>query len=254
MSMLGKVALITGASGGIGKAGALALAKEGATIIVNGRPGNEKLNETVKLIRELGAKCYSVEADIFNSEGRKYLIENAIELAGKVDIFVNVPALNLRNPFLELALEDFEQVVASILSSGFHMSQLVARNMVDEGCHGRIIFISSVLAKMPIVNNVAYGAAKAGLNQMARAISVELAKHQITVNTIEPGWIDTPGERVWTSDSEMKEEGRKLPLGRLGAAEDIANSIAFLASDASSYITGATLTVDGAYRYKDCGG
>jgi glucose 1-dehydrogenase len=132
------------------------------------------------------------------------------------------------------------------------MSQLVARHMVERGHGGKIIFISSVHAPMPYAGSVAYNAAKAGLNHMARTIAIELAPHRINVNAIEPGWIDTPGERLVFGDEMMAREGAKLPWRRLGTPADIGKAAAFLASDDADYISSATLRVDGCFLFKDC--
>ncbi len=124
--------------------------------------------------------------------------------------------------------------------------------MVERGGGGKIVFISCVVAEMPLAQSIAYGAAKVGLNYMARTMSVELSKHRINVNVIEPGWIDTPGEREAFDDATIRSEGAKLPWGRLDTPQDIGRAAAFLASDAADYITGAVLAVDGGFRFKDC--
>ena len=132
--------------------------------------------------------------------------------------------------------------------------------MVDAGPRaaavggGKILFISSVQAQMPMARSTAYNAAKAGLNHMARTIATELAAHRINVNVIEPGWIDTPGERVAFDEQVIRQQGDRLPWGRLGTPEDIGRAAAFLVSDAADYITGSVLCVDGGFRFKDCRG
>ena len=252
MSLTGKTALVTGAAQGIGRGCALALAAAGADLVVNDRPGAGGLAETARAVAALGPKCGVIEADVFSAEARKRMVAQSIAEYGSVGIFVSNPALNIRRPFLELDIVDFERVVAATLTSGFHMSQLIAQGMVSAGRGGKIIFISSVLAEMPLANNIAYGASKAGLNHMARTISVELAAHRINVNTVEPGWIDTPGERQWASDAALEQQGKTLPWQRMGVAEDIARAVVFLASDAADYISGATIPVDGAYRFRHC--
>ena len=250
VQLRGKTALITGAGCGIGKACAFALADAGAHVIVNDRPGGDQLADICKEIEHRRGSCLAIEADVFNRGQREGLVEASVQAAGSIDILVSNPALNLRAPFLDLDVADFQRVLESTLISGFHMSQLVARGMVAAGRGGKIIFMSSVLAEMPFANNIAYGAAKAGLNQMARTISVELASHQINVNSIEPGWIDTPGERAWCSEEEIEQRGKLLPLGRMGASVDIANAVLFLSSPASDYITGTAIPVDGGFRFK----
>jgi glucose 1-dehydrogenase len=124
--------------------------------------------------------------------------------------------------------------------------------MVETGGGGKILFISSVQALMPYARSVAYNAAKAGLNHMAQTIAVELAKHRINVNVIEPGWIDTPGEHLAFTEQTIIQEGEQLPWGRLGTPGDIGKAAAFLASDDADYITGAVLRVDGGFWFKDC--
>ena len=153
--------------------------------------------------------------------------------------------------FLDYDPELFERTIAGTLTSGFHMAQLVARHMVERGGGGRIVFISSVHAEMPQANSVAYNAAKAGLNHLMRTIAVELSPHRINVNAIEPGWIDTPGERATFSEEVIEREKEKLPWGRLGQPEEIGKAAAFLCSSDADYITGTVLPVDGCFRFKD---
>ena len=132
------------------------------------------------------------------------------------------------------------------------MAQLVARQMVSYTIYGKILFISSVQAEMPFAQCAAYGSAKAGLNHLMRTISVELSQHRINVNAIQPGWIDTPGERDHFSEDEILQEGPLLPWGRLGRPEEIGKAACFLVSDQADYITGTILTVDGGFLYKGC--
>lgn len=135
-----------------------------------------------------------------------------------------------------------------ILWGAFHASQLAARQMVKQGEGGSIVMISSVHAYRPYPLSTAYNAAKAGLNHMAFTWAVELAAHRIRVNVIEPGWIDTPGERKYFSEEEIRERGKQLLLGRLGTPEEIAKGVAFLVSDeTASYVTGTRLRIDGGY-------
>ena len=151
---------------------------------------------------------------------------------------------------LKLDPETFDRTLAGTLSSGFHLGQLVARRQVERGEGGKLLFISSIQAELPMAGTVAYGAAKAALNQMMRIMAVELAPHRINVNAIEPGWIDTPGERAAFSDEVICREGRHLPWGRLGTSDEIGKAAAFLVSDDASYITGTALVVDGGFRFR----
>jgi len=142
-------------------------------------------------------------------------------------------------------------VLVGTLHGAFYMSQLVARHMVERGKGGKIVFISSVHARRPFPRSVAYNAAKAGLNHMAFTIAGELLRHRINVNTIEPGWIDTPGEHETFGDDAIRDAAPTLPWGRLGTPEDIGKAAAFLASPDADYITGASLLVDGGFLLRE---
>lgn len=251
MDVTGKIALVTGAGRGIGKGCALELARHGADLIINDRPGSPDLSSTTDEIRALGCTCHSIEGDVFSREGCEKLVAQVLEAVDHIDIFVSNPAYSRRFPFLEFPADEFERTLQGTLASGFHMSQLVARHMVERGEGGKVVLISSVQAELPIALCCAYGAAKAGLNHFMRSIAVELSQHRINVNAIEPGWIDTPGEHVAFSEEEIRERGQQLPWGRLGQPEEIGKAATFLCSDAAEYITGSVLAVDGCFRYKD---
>lgn len=253
MNLSGKVALITGAGRGIGKGCALQLARRGAEVVINDRPGSPDLEATAAEIRALGRICHTIEADVFSRTGCEQLLAAALAAVERIDILISNPAYSRRCAFLDYPPEEFERTINGTLISGFHMSQLVARHMVARGGGGKIVFISSVQAEMPIILCAPYGAAKAGLNHMMRSMAVELAPYRINVNAIEPGWIDTPGEHVTFSDETIADEGQRLPWGRMGLPEDIGNAAAFLVSDEADYITGTVLPVDGCFRFKDCG-
>ncbi len=252
MKLQNKIALVTGAGRGIGKGCARQLAMNGADLIINDRPGGEDLEATAIEIRALGRSCHVIESDVFTRSGCELLLDFALKAAGRVDVFISNPAYSRRCAFLDYAAEEFERTIQGTLTSGFHMSQLVSRHMVARGGGGKIVFISSVQAEMPLSLCVAYGAAKAGLNHMMRSIAVELCVHRINVNAIEPGWIDTPGEHITYSEETIAEESKNLPWGRLGLPEDIGRAAVFLSSDDADYITGSVLPVDGCFRFKDC--
>lgn len=252
MDLSGKIALVTGAGRGIGKACALELAQRGAEIVINDRPGSELLESTAEEIRSSGRTCHAMAADVFSREGCEKLVQDAIAAVDEIDIFISNPAYSKMIPFLEYPPEEFERTIAATLTSGFHMAQLVARHMVKADKGGRIIFMSSVQAERPYSLSCAYGPAKAGLNLLMQTIAVELAPHGINVNAIEPGWIDTPGEHVTFTDEQIEKAGRNLPLGRLGQPHEIAKAAAFLASDDAAYISGSVLAVDGLFRFQDC--
>lgn len=251
MRFEGKTALITGAGRGIGKGCALELARGGAKVVINDRPNSPDLQSAVAEIEALGGEAIGIEADVFSRAGCEKLLREALEAVNSVDILVSNPAFSSRQTFLEFEPEAFERTIQATLIGGFHMSQLVARHMVERGGGGKIIFISSVHAEMPYATAVAYNAAKAGLNHMAKTIARELVSHHINVNIIEPGWIDTPGERETFSEDAVMDGISWLPWERLGTPADIGKSVVFLASDDADYITGTILRVDGGYLHKD---
>jgi glucose 1-dehydrogenase len=252
MKLAGKKALVTGAARGIGRGCALELARAGADVAVNDRVRTEQAEAVVAEIRKLGRQAFLVEGDVFVRSSCEDVAARAVAALGWIDILVSNPAFSRHGAFLTYDPADFERTMNGTLASGFHMSQLVARHMVGRRAGGKIVFISSVQAEMPIPLCAPYGAAKAGLNHLTRSISVELAPHRINVNAIEPGWIDTPGERELFAEETIQAEGPLLPWGRMGLPEDIGKAAAFLASDDADYITGVVLPVDGGFRHKDC--
>lgn len=252
MRLLNKTVLITGAGRGIGKGCALELARDGADVIINDRPDSPDLGRTVEAVRALGRSAHGIEADVFSRKGCEQLLNATLELTDRIDVLVSNPAYSSRASFLDYDPQEFENVVRRTLISGFHMSQLVARQMVRQGGGGKLIFISSVQAEMPLAHSVAYGAAKAGLNHMTQTIAVELSSHRINANAIEPGWTDTPGEHETFSEQTIEREGGRLPWGRLGTAAEVGRTAAFLASGDADYITGTVIPVDGGFRFKDC--
>ena len=252
MKLLEKVALVTGGGRGIGKGCALELARNGSDIILNERPGSADVENTAEEIRSCGRICHVIEADVFSRTGCERLVSNALERTSQIDILISNPAFSRRGAFLDYSPELFDATINGTLTSGYHMSQLVARHMVERSAGGKIVFISSVQAEIPMAMSFAYGAAKAGLNHMMRSIAVELVSHRINVNAIEPGWTDTPGEHTTFTDETMEAEAAKLPWKRMGHSEDIGKAAAFLASSEADYITGTVLPVDGLFRFRHC--
>ena len=251
MKLAGKTALVTGGGRGIGKGCALEMARAGANIVLNDRPGSTDIGKTAAEIRTLGVDVTTVEADVFSRSGCEALLSEALTAVSAIDILVSNPAWSKRQPFLEFDPDIFEKVIQATLTTGFHISQLVARHMVEKGIEGKIVFISSVHAENPYQTAVAYNAAKAGLNHLAKTIARELTPYHINVNIIEPGWIDTPGERVVFSEETIQERGSQLPWGRMGTPEDIGKAVTFLCSNDADYITGTILRVDGGFLHKD---
>jgi len=245
MKLAGKTALVTGAARGIGRACALELANAGADLAVNDRAASELTTSLKAEIEGLGRRAVVAFGDAFERSACEEIVARAIEALGPIDILVSNPAYSRRGDFLEYDPLTFEQTLRGTLAAGFHMSQLVARQMVAAGRGGAIVFISSVHAQIPYVRSVAYNAAKAGLNHMAMTIAAELLPHRIRVNMIEPGWIDTPGEHETFGGGQIAAAAPTLPWGRLGTPADIGRAAVFLASDDADYITGTSIRVDG---------
>lgn len=251
MKLLGKKALVTGGAQGIGRGCALELARAGVDVALNDRERTEAAEAVVQEIRGLGRQAVLVAGDAFEHASCAAIVREAVAALGRIDILVSNPAYSRREDFLKYDPETFQKVLQGTLSGGFSMGQAVARHMVERGGGGKIVFISSVHAQRPYARSVAYNAAKAGLNHLARTIAVELIGHRINVNVIEPGWIDTPGEHLTFGSEFIEKVGPTLPWGRMGTPSDIGRAAAFLASDDADYITGSTLTVDGGLLLRD---
>jgi len=242
----GKVAIVTGSSLGIGKAIAVALAHEGASVVVNYRSHPEDGEETVQEIEKAGGKAISVQADVSRPEDVKNLVGRTVEEFGRVDIMVNNAGVEEKHPFLDTPFEVWEKVISVNLTGVWLGCQEAARQMVSQGNGGSIINISSVHEDLPMPTNASYCAAKGGVRMLMRTIAVELAGHGITVNNIAPGAIETPiNQNLKDHPEQLKELLSEIPLGRIGQPEDVASLAVFLASDASSYSTGSTFYVDG---------
>jgi glucose 1-dehydrogenase len=196
-------------------------------------------------VRSLGGRAATFGADVSDRTAVDAMVAGAAQQLGRVDIVVANAYYSKRQPFLELDVEGVRRTLDVTLMGAFHVAQAGARQMVQQGGGGSILFISSVLSFMPFATSMPYNAAKAGMNHMANTIAAEMAEHRVRVNVIQPGWTDTPGERQFTTEEQMREGAKNLPWKRLGTAEDLGKAAAFLASDDADYITGATLKVDG---------
>jgi glucose 1-dehydrogenase len=250
MKLVGKKALVTGAARGIGRGCALELARAGADVGVYHRAATPEAEATIAAIPALGRPAALVAGDVFERPSCESVVARALDAFGQLDILVSNPAFSRRGDFLDYDPALFERVVKGTLFGGFHMSQLVARHMVERGGCGKIVFISSVHSRIPYARSVAYNAGKAAINHMARTIAAELLPHRINVNVIDPGWIDTPGEHATFGSEAIAQAAPTLPWGRLGTPTDIGRAAAFLASDDADYITGASLLVDGGFTLR----
>ena len=250
IDLTGKVALITGSSRGIGRGCALEMARAGANVAVTYRTHPDEAEAVAADIRNMGRQAITIQANVADRSAIDHMVSATVEQLGHLDIAVCNAAYSIRQPFLEMTIEGMQRTLDVTLWGVFHTAQASARQMVAQGQGGCLLFISSVHASIPVSTSLAYNAAKAGLNHMGATIANELTPHRIRVNTIEPGWIDTPGERKYTSDEQIEEEGAKLPWGRMGRIEDIGRAATFLCSDAADYITGTVLRVDGGFKFR----
>ncbi len=227
--MASKLAVVTGGARGIGWASALKLSEDGYDVVL------------ADLAPPPDPRFLFIRTDVSDRASVDALFAGL----PRVDALVNNAAINIRAPFLDTDPADVERVWAVCLWGVFHCTQVAARRMVQQGEGGAIVMISSVHAHRGFPNSTAYNGAKAAVNHMARTWATELAPHRIRVNCIEPGWTDTPGERAFFTEEQIREEGQKLPWGRLAEPSEIADAVAFLASPRASYITGSVLKVDG---------
>jgi glucose 1-dehydrogenase len=243
--LAGKVAVVTGGARGIGRAIAIELARAGAHVSICDKIGEDGAAGTIAGIEETGQQSLFFNLDIADRAAVERMMSDTERRWGRIDILVNNAGRNIRKPLIDLEPTDVEAVWSVLLWGAFHATQLAARSMVARGEGGNIVNISSVHASKPFPNSTAYNGAKAAVNHMSRTWAAELARYRIRVNVIEPGWINTPGERDHYTEDEIRERGAALPFGRLGSPEEIARAVKFLVSDEASYVTGACLRVDG---------
>ncbi|NEW05510.1 3-oxoacyl-[acyl-carrier-protein] reductase [Paenibacillus sp. SYP-B3998] len=241
--LTGKVALVTGASRGIGRAIALHLAESGADVAVNYAGSENAAQEVVELIEAMGRKAVKLRADVSSFQEADDLVKQTLEIFGKIDILVNNAGITRDNLIMRMKEEEFDQVIATNLKGVFNCVKAVTRPMMKQR-FGRIINISSVVGVLGNPGQANYVAAKAGVIGLTKATARELSSRGITVNAVAPGFIET--DMTDKLSAEMREHMLKqIPLERLGQPEEIAKVVRFLASDDASYMTGQTLHVDG---------
>jgi 3-oxoacyl-[acyl-carrier protein] reductase len=239
----GKVALVTGASRGIGRAIAMELAQHGADVIVNYAGNEAAALEVVAAIEALGRSAVAVKGNVASSADVEAMVSGTLERFGKIDILVNNAGITQDNLLMRMKEEEFDDVIATNLKGVFNCMKAVTRPMMKQRS-GRIINISSVVGALGNPGQANYVAAKAGVIGMTKSVARELASRGITVNCVAPGFIAT--DMTDKLSGEMKESLLKqIPLGTLGAPEQIAKVVRFLASEDASYMTGQTLHVDG---------
>lgn len=256
-----ETAVVTGSSSGIGAAIASRYAEEGANVVTNSR-ALERAETTAAEIREAGGTATAVEADISDPEDARRLVDRAVEAYGSIDIMVNNAGVTAVEPILELEPEEWQRVIDVNLSGVFYSAQAAGRQMVEQGTGGQVINLSSMFGSVGIQGRAPYNASKGGVNTLTKCLAVELAEHDVCVNAMAPGYIETElTAETRESDDRGTELGReewpyygyddthienRTPLGRFGTLEEIGNVAVFLA-EGDHYTTGEILTSDGGW-------
>ena len=245
MCLAGKTAIVTGASAGIGRATALALARAGAEVAINYLTYAEAAIETAEQIRALGRRALLFPLDVADQTAVENLVARTVDEFGHLDIYVSNAAYSDEELFYQADMAGFRRTIDVTMWGAFYGLRAAAKQMIRQDQGGNLVVISSVHAVQAIPTSMAYNMAKAALDQMARTAALELARYRIRVNIVYPGWTDTPGERKYFSEEVLQRAGSGLPLGRLAWPEEIARGVLFLVDPASEYITGSTLSIDG---------
>lgn len=242
----GKAALVTGGSEGIGAAIVRRLASEGASVTLDYHTHDRDANAIAQELQAKGAKVLVVQADVGNVASVRNLVQRTVAAFGRIDILINNAGIEMPTPFDQVTEQQWDAQLGVDLKGAYFAAQEAARQMVARGIAGVIVNVSSVHEELPMVGNSVYSSAKGGLRMMTRTLAAELAKQHIRIVNVGPGAVATPINAATLANPELKAELLKeIPLGRVGTPGDIAEAVAWLASDEASYITGTTLFVDG---------
>jgi glucose 1-dehydrogenase len=242
--LAGKVALVTGAAGGIGRATAAALACAGADVAVNDLrlpPDGGVLAE----VAAAGRRVLPLPADVSDQAAVETMVARVAAELGRLDVFVSSAVYSDRDPFTTADMAGFRRTIDVSMWGSFYALRAAANQMVKQGQGGAVVIVSSPHAEIAFPSCMAYNMAKAAQDQMARTAAMELLPHKIRVNVVHPGWTDTPGERKYFSDADLARVGPTLPAGRLARPDEIARGVLFLLDPAAEYLNGITLRVDG---------
>jgi glucose 1-dehydrogenase len=254
MTLHGKTAIVTGGNSGIGKSVVLALAGEGANVVIDFVANEQATEDLEKQIAALGDKSIGVDADVSDVADLQRLIDSAVSTFGRVDIMVNNAGIETRTSVLDTTEAQYEKVMEINLKSAFFGTQLAAKQMIAQGNGGRVINITSVHEDWPMPGNAPYCLSKGGMRMLTRSAGVELAQYGILVVGVGPGAIATPINVSTMEDpAKMKKLDSAIPLGRMAKPEEIGSVVAFLAGDGASYMTATTLFVDGGIMHSSPG-
>lgn len=246
MQLAGKIALVTGANSGIGKGIAEKFAAEGAHVAVNYLPGGTRDADAAAVVAGLATEGLAVPADVSKRDQVEAMIAAIVEKFGKLDIAVNNAGVERKVPFVDLTDEDWNFVLNINLYGAFLVHQIAARQMIKQGNGGRLVNISSIHEDVPFPGYANYCASKGGMRMLMRNVALELAPHKINVNNVAPGAIATPINQATLNDPTAYANAvGQIPMARFGTPEEVAAVAVFLASDASSYVTGSTYYADG---------
>ncbi|HSU66249.1 MAG TPA: SDR family oxidoreductase [Tepidisphaeraceae bacterium] len=246
MRLKDKVALVTGANSGIGKAIAERFAAEGAHVAVNYRPAPGRDKEVADLVGSFATESMGVAGDVSKRADVERMVAEVVARFGRLDIAVNNAGIEIKKPFLDVTDDEWNKVLNVNLYGPFVVSQVAARQMVKQGQGGKLVFISSVHEDIPFPEYAAYCASKGGIRMFMRNIAMELAPYQINCNNVAPGAIATPINQSVLDDPEAKKNAiGEIPWGRFGKPEEVASVALFLAGSDSDYVTGSTYYVDG---------
>lgn len=243
INLHGKIALVTGASRGIGRGISLELSKSGATVLINYKSNDEKAKETLDLVKDLGGYGELIKGDISSFEGAKEIIDFIINRFGKIDILVNNAGISKVGLFMDSTKEDFDEILDTNLKGAMYLSKHALGPMVSRGS-GNIINISSMWGEVGASCEVLYSASKGGVNLFTKALAKEVAPMGVRVNAIAPGVINTEMNN-FLSKEEKEELESEIPMGRYGETSEIGKAVVFLCDENCSYLTGQILRIDG---------
>lgn len=244
-NLAGKVALVTGASAGIGRAAAIGLAEAGADVALNYLGYDDQAASAAEAIRAFGRRAKLCPVDVSDRLAVEAMVDGVVADLGGLDVLVTSAVYSDRDFFYKADLAGFERTIAVSMWGAFYALRAAANVFIRQGRGGSVVVVSSPHAKNAIPSCMAYNMAKAALDQMARTAAVELLAHKVRVNIVYPGWTDTPGERKFFSEDVLERSGANLPWGRMARPEEIARGIVWLCDPGSDYITGSTLSIDG---------